>query len=67
MIVNDFSMIKCRITKGGEQDSGHQNLTGRRRHRLRAPDREEDQELQKENLSGSSAREHLGADRLKEE
>lgn len=29
--------------KGREQDSGFQNLTGRRRHRLRAPDREEDE------------------------
>lgn len=29
--------------KGWEQDSGFQNLTGSWRHRLRAPDREENQ------------------------
>jgi len=37
--------MKCEISKGREQDSDHQNLTGKRRHRLRAPDREDGQEL----------------------
>ncbi len=42
---NNFSAMKCEISKGREQDSDHQNLTGKRRHRLRAPDREDGQEL----------------------
>ncbi len=43
MIINDFSKAECKIMKGKEQDSDFQKLTGRRRHRLRAPDRGEDQ------------------------